>query len=1337
MKQNTRLIRSPLSPQDPNVYRPNQKYKTCVSLHSKNIKNFPSNQMSQVSNDMQKISNSTVLFLDLSNNHLSSDTIQSLGQNLISLNLSNNPLKSCRLPNLSKLRSLNLDNCCISSFQGMPFLPNLKTLSLSGNPILNFSGCPIFPKLESINILKFSAKLIIAAMGSIYLNTINRKKLDQKPLRDAFELSPLVGISLRKGREAIVLDTPEDEKKASLSYLTVDLREYLEQNSIRTEPKLVIKQDGENHVLHCPFDSPTYKWFHHSYPYKGSEWKSIKFNGPDLPITIAIRLHIIKCQITLGGKKFFVYNEDPIGKGSLDYSLPYPVFPLLTGTPIEGSLISILPMPVPCKIIWTKNSEAMDKDKNSIIIPHNAIGATISCILQPYCPQYSEIVFSPIFTSTQVIEPLLPMVTGITFPEIIMESEPIEFDHSFFPDIEGESEIYVERARTPSSEWVVCKQIKLEKMKYKPKLDDIDYFLRISYLPITSDGRKGKITYFYSQSRVIPTTPIFHHPIIGGVGKTNFPLIAIADYEGGRKGKCSYDWYYSKRPIDTKGGPSKRLQKVATNTQYFIPPSNLGEGYVACLMVPVRSDDIVGEPVFVTIDTPLLIEEPPKPLSVPKEAIVGERINFDKPVDFLVSKTDGYYGFDFIKTSKSYKPSEKNVGHILRVITQNSDVVIGEIKPAIPKIISAEITCPNWQVGSTASLSIKHTNCNPDKVEILWLRMNSGFQKAIAIDVPSYDLTPEDAGYSIQVVVTPFDNERNKMEPTFSNVTPIIRQEEKNNLRIVGQLVEGKVITVSASKEIQSVVWYRKSNKKKFDEISRDFEYTLTTSDIGKNIKAVATMANGIVLMTTTNEFVSPGNPTAEVKIPDQAKEGDLITPEIKYNGGFEGKSIKRWYRETENGWEFVSEEPTYQVTADDIDCTLKFIYIPIRQDQKRGQAIELECGPVESLMPSVTNVKLFQNKRGYIEVKGDYKGGVEGQSMIVWRVYDDDGKPQNIGKTISKEMEPTDEFANRMVEAGYVPIREDGIGGQPVMSNTLKVEPLPKVLTAEILVKKGKIVADNPMRCNATVEAGCSALYQWYIGDGVHWKVIDDATNIQFTPSDSEVGYYILCSIVAVNQRGWQSRPYAAATSAPLRPSIISLKIISANPEISSGMVLSTNVGLKEMKKNKIKWQKESRQTKEWKDLSNDAEYIVTANDIGKRIRVIDSIGRISEPTNVIQIDNNIASYVKAMVKNCNLKFVGNPKLGPVVWYGAASSYGVSLETADKKKKQSKWSLIKVKAVPGTVDEMVIWMDPSSKFHLIPSLSHDPRLESLVKRENVRDFVVCAIKGIRELYVK
>lgn len=85
MKQNTRLIRSPLSPQDPNVYRPNQKYKTCVSLHSKNIKNFPSNQMSQVSNEMQKISNSTVLFLDLSNNHLSSDTIQSLGQNLMNV----------------------------------------------------------------------------------------------------------------------------------------------------------------------------------------------------------------------------------------------------------------------------------------------------------------------------------------------------------------------------------------------------------------------------------------------------------------------------------------------------------------------------------------------------------------------------------------------------------------------------------------------------------------------------------------------------------------------------------------------------------------------------------------------------------------------------------------------------------------------------------------------------------------------------------------------------------------------------------------------------------------------------------------------------------------------------------------------------------------------------------------------------------------------------------------------------------------------------------------------------------------------------------------------------
>ena len=1366
IKSSTRLLRSPLSPQDPNLYRPNKKYKMCVSLSSKKVKNFQKSQTYQQSNDIQNISNSTIMYLDLSRNSISSDMLSTLGENLVSLNLANNPLKSCKIPCLQRLRTLNMDNCCIPSLQGLPVLPSLKRLSLNGNPIMSFNGCPILPKLESVNILKFPVKLIIAAFGSIYINVINKKKLTDTQLYDAFALSPIVGIALRNGREVIELETPEDEMKASLAFLTVDLRDYLENSSNTTEPKLVIKQRGNKHVLQCPLEAKSYKWYAHTYPDKGSEWKLIKNIDDDenkknlkkgyinttkdhIPITMAIRLHIIKCEIIIGDKTFSIYNDEPIGKSAEDLSLPYPVTPVITGTPIENSLISVLPTPVPCKAIWAMGTETIDRDKNSIIIPHDAIGSAIACVLQPHCPKNPNIAFSPIFASTDVVMPLLPTVGGIQFPEVLVECETLFFQRVVIPDNEGESEIYVERAQTPSSEWVLCKQLTPDCVRYKPKSADIDHFLRVSYTPITKDGTRGKTVYFYSQSKVIPTAPTFFNPMIGGVAKTNYPLIALADYTGGKKGKCSYEWYFSRKPIDTSHGPSKRLKKVAT-TQIYTPPLNFAEGYLAVLMVPVRDDDIIGDPVFATIDQALQIEDPPKPLQVPDEAVVGTRIKFEKPVDILLSKTSGYFGFDYIKTSQTFTPREKHIGRILRVVSPGSDTVIGEIKPAIPVISAVYIESKRWQAGSTAEIKIKQTNLRPDKVEILWIRANAGFQKAVAINVPEYAMTNEDVGYTLQVVATPISYEGQKLKPCYSKVTPVIQPEGKTNLKIIGQLIEGKELSLSISKNVQSITWYHLSNKNEIEEIGHGPKLSLATEDVDKFIRVTVVLENGAVLTTTTNAAVSPLK--CEVILPQIVTEGDLITPQVNYYCGSEGLTKIKWSAQINNKWVPVGENLNYQVTAKDIGCLLKFECVPNRydEDKKQKQKIELVCGPVEEAMPSVKNVKLFQNDDGDIECTGEYFGGVEGNSLIIWRVYNENNVPVNIGKTVDRKMRPTDEFVNKVVEAGYVPIREDGIGGQPVMSNKLKVEPLPVVETAEILVKKGKVEDNNPMRIHATVPPGCNAVYQWYYGDGTNWQKIVNATDVQYTPTEKEIGFYILCSVVAINKKGWKSFEYAAVTSKAVAASTSTLKILTNNDslrislldtktpnnQIYTGMIISTNISIKELRKTEIAWQRESKPNK-WKDILNSDTYIVTCNDVGCRLRVADSKGRVSEPTNVIEYNPNVLTYINAILKTSNMKFVAKPKFGHTTWYAGVSSYGVSLESSEKKKKQSKWSLVKVEAVNGTDDEMILWMDPSSKFHFIPSLSHDPRLESLIKKENVRDFVVSVILGLKAEHQK
>ena len=281
----------------------------------------------------------------------------------------------------------------------------------------------------------------------------------------------------------------------------------------------------------------------------------------------------------------------------------------------------------------------------------------------------------------------------------------------------------------------------------------------------------------------------------------------------------------------------------------------------------------------------------------------------------------------------------------------------------------------------------------------------------------------------------------------------------------------------------------------------------------------------------------------------------------------------------------------------------------------------------------------------------------------------------------------------------------------------------------AEILVKKGKVVEGNLMRCNVKLSKGATPQFQWYHGDGKAWEAIKDATEAEYLPIPDDVGFYILCSVVAINKKGWKSEPYAATTLVPLAPAPEKLVIISAAEKILVGMILSVKIELS--KKNRLIWQRETNET--WENVLFDDDYVVTCNDIGHRIRVISTNGLESKPTNVIEMEQVLALYIKAMLRTSSLTFWGNAKMGNMVWTITASPYGLTMETSKGTKKKSKWNLVEAVAVDGTVDEMVLWMDPSSKFVMVPTFVNDPRLHALIRTDQVRDYVVLVLLGIKE----
>ena len=1141
MSSRSGLRRSPVSPRlmelkQSLVRTPTKTGKTCTTLSGQKIKQFHRNQMPSPVRavDAALVSASCVTYVDLENNNLTLDELQKINPNVALLNLSRNPLGSCLIPNFQSLRSLHLDDCKLKSLEGLPFLPNLRILSVANNRLTSLKGLQIAPRLKSVvvsgNCVEFDVRMVMAALGSVWLSSFNGAGITQEQFTQAFGMSPIVGYSLRIGRDPTPTGSYQEELQKTREFLIGDLAEISE----ASQQTLVVKEvSPEDSQIVCPFDTKAVRWYMNVMPEKGSEWSLIKTKNPRvLHVEMAIRLHNIKCEFDLNGKTYAVYTDEPLGRNMKEMCLPYPIQPVIAGTPVEGSMVTLLPFPLPAKIAWIQNERTIALDMTTIVVSENEVGDSIACLLQPQAPNFVDVGFSTIFVATEKVSPVLPMIGGMAFPEEISEGEEITFRKEIFPDTEGDSQILVERAQSPSAEWVPVGNMEVNNMKYTPTADDVDHYLRIVYTPRMTNGIVGRTMYVYSQSKVMPTMPTFKNPIIGGVPKVNHTLVALADYSGGVKGKCSYDWYFSKHHIKKEHGVTPRLQKVATNQQYFVPDTHMAEGYLAVVMVPVRNDDVIGEPVFCVLEDKLGLEDPPKKFDLPNQVIVGEKIKFPQEVDILLSSTSGFCGFDFIKTNTYFKPRTKHIGRILKVVNDTVDMIIGEVRPATPRIMEVSLVCDDWDIGSPVTLSVTHRNVKPDGLTITWTRTNGPYRKVIGLDIPEYTLCYKDAGYRIQAIVTAIDDAGNKLEPVFSNFSPVIKTAQVIEPTITGNLEENGVIGVSCTKGVDSVIWYQTDSKSKYFKIGEGMEYTLRNEDVGKFIRAVLSMRNGQTLVTTTKSTVASAEPSVELLPGGEIKEGDVIVPKKVWHGGAEGNSLLRWYRETYDGWEFILEGPEYQTTSEDVDCVIRLIYTPFRCDGERGDDKTIEYGPVNAVKPKVENVRITQNERGLIEATGKYSGGFEGMSFIIWRVYHGD-VPENIGKTIEKEILPDEKMAGQTVDAVYVPVRSDGLAGTPVpSSNRMFVEPLPSVSSAELLVKHGKVKVGNAMRCNATLSKGAKAQYQWHRGDGNAWEIIEGADKVEYTPTANDVGFMILCSVTAVDSRGWMSTPYSAMTT-------------------------------------------------------------------------------------------------------------------------------------------------------------------------------------------------------------
>lgn len=963
--------------------------------------------------------------------------------NLVHLSLANNRLETCRgFPVCTNLRFLSLENNNLDSFEGMSFCPNLESIVLSGNSV------------------EFSAEVTLAATGSIALTTLNGNQVTDAEIKAAFGRSPLFGVALRKGLPISSLNEkrqfPEYEGVGvdemtlrANAFLTEELREDLcKDEEMAKYTFLPIDEYGGKVMLMIKAKSR--KWYVNRQPSRRQtdEWELVKgATKQSLDLTQMMYQHLIKCEFTVpeSSKVYSLYSLTVVGAVQNELILPFPVNPKVVGNPVEGSLISLIPMPLPVHVFWYVKDQEIAANVSSIRLDGSHVGQEISCVLQPYCPKLPHIVFTQLLTKTEPVADLAPIVSGVVFPDDVVEGIEIRFNHHVFPRREGDSEIYVERAFSASGNWERVAQLQKFSLNYTPRREDLNYYLRISYLPILDDGRttRGRRPcYFYSKSRVLPGTPTFTNPMIAGETQVGHPVVAIAEYSGGKKGDCAFVWYASRKPLTAKRSieSQKGVKKLSCTSAILKLKKDMEGMYLGVEMLPVRDDDMIGEKVFAVTTYPIEAGDRLDDLpNLPKTVSAFTNINVGMSVFWYRTNVDWKNaegvntGFEKMTVGPEYTPVQGDVGRYLRLTNKDGsiDVIIGEVEPSVPFIYSFALIYDTATVGSTVTVPMEvfgrteKTRGEFDRVtddefgpmlktEVVWIRVGNGSERVVDIDTHTYTFTNDDIGSKIKAVVYPLDENDNRCEPTESEMTQTVKARKVKAPEIKGQLKQGEVLTLECASPIWSVTWQVAKNKHWHNVLSYKFDYVddegqiwykrdtdddlfLDTPFTLEKEHVDCFVQAEIVIGEWDGRTIVPVTSAKPVTVSSRlsrVEPGDLtfsLPPEFEDAPITEGQTIRIQFegRGAQGRtipslvWEELDEEEDKWIQrGSGIVYTFKpenvGHYFRVRCT-KTDETIEL--GEILSVGPSASEVTLFQDIEGSIAISTEYVGGTEGKS--------------------------------------------------------------------------------------------------------------------------------------------------------------------------------------------------------------------------------------------------------------------------------------------------------------------------------------------------------------------
>ncbi|KAG5105911.1 hypothetical protein JHK82_042881 [Glycine max] len=351
--------------------------------------------------------------------------------------------------------------------------------------------------------------------------------------------------------------------------------------------------------------------------------------------------------------------------------------------------------------------------------------------------------------------------------------------------------------------------------------------------------------------------------------------------------------------------------------------------------------------------------------------------------------------------------------------------------------------------------------------------------------------------------------------------------------------------------------------------------------DIGKVLKVECSLTLGEMVyppIFAISSRISRGNGIPKVvnlEVYGELVEGSIIRgcAKVAWCGGTPGKGVASWLRRKWNSSPVVivgAEDEEYQLTIDDVDSSLVFMFTPVTEEGAKGEPQYKYTDFVKAAPPSVSNVKIVGDavEGSTIKGVGDYFGGREGPSKFEWLRENRDSGGFLLVSAGTSEYTLTKEDVGCCLAFVYIPINFEGQEGKSisVMSPVVKQAP-PKVMNVKII---GDLRENSKITATGIVTGGTegSSRVQWY---KTSLSTLDENSLEALSTSKiakafriplGAVGYYIVAKFTPMTPDGDSGEPAFVISDKAVETLPPSLNFLSIIGDYSEDEILTASYG-------------------------------------------------------------------------------------------------------------------------------------------------------------------------------